>query len=166
MALEMWNLLHLYEYGIVCFSECGGQVVCASFGNKFCHSNLHIIGIELKISHWGHEAFLAYYQHFLPAPKAYTRPVPKFEKHPLFAYFGQKMTPFQPKSLVLRPNKSRFFKQNTFSFSLYNASVTSHSRAPYGLFPGCFEQKSYVHSRGPHGPRAAPYEFGLPVRGP
>ena len=29
-----------------------------------------------------------------------------------------------------------------------NASVTSHSRAPYGLFPGCFEQKSYMHSRG------------------
>ena len=27
-----------------------------------------------------------------------------------------------------------------------NASVTSHSRAPYGLFPGCFEQKSYVHT--------------------
>ena len=50
-----------------------------------------------------------------------------------------------------------------------NASVTSHSRAPYGLFPGfpgCFGQKSYVHSRGPHGPRAAPYEFSLPVRGP
>ena len=46
------------------------------------------------------------------------------------------------------------------------ASVTSHSRAPYRLFPGCFEQKSYVHSRGPHGPRAAPYEFCLPVRGP
>ena len=35
-----------------------------------------------------------------------------------------------------------------------------------GLFTGCFEQKSYVHSRGPHGPRAAPYEFCLPVRGP
>ena len=35
------------------------------------------------------------------------------------------------------------------------------SRAVHGLF----EQKSYVHSRGPHGPRAAPYEFCLPVRG-
>ena len=45
------------------------------------------------------------------------------------------------------------------------ASVTSHSRVPYGLFTGCFEQKSYVHSRGPHGPHAAPYEFCLPVRG-
>ena len=44
------------------------------------------------------------------------------------------------------------------------ASVTSHSRAPYGLFPGCFAQKSYIHSRGPHGPRAAPYTFCLPVR--
>ena len=33
--------------------------------------------------------------------------------------------------------------------------VTSHSRAPFGLFPGCFKQKSYVHSRGPHGLRAA-----------
>ena len=43
-----------------------------------------------------------------------------------------------------------------------DASITSHSRAPYGLFPGCFEQKSYVHSWGPHGPRAAPYEFFLP----
>ena len=43
-----------------------------------------------------------------------------------------------------------------------NASVTSDSRAPYGLFPGCFEQKSYVHSRGLHGPSAAPYEFCFP----
>ena len=32
--------------------------------------------------------------------------------------------------------------------------------------PGCFEQKSYVHSRGPHGPLASPYEFCLPVWGP
>ena len=47
-----------------------------------------------------------------------------------------------------------------------HASVTSYCRAPYGLFPGCFAQKSYVHSRGPHGPRAAPYEFCLPVRCP
>ena len=46
------------------------------------------------------------------------------------------------------------------------AQITSHSRAPYGMFPGCFEQKSYVHSRGPHGPRPAPYEFCFPVRGP
>ena len=33
-------------------------------------------------------------------------------------------------------------------------------RAVPGLFPGWFEQKSYVHSRGPHGPRtnfASPY---------
>ena len=50
----------------------------------------------------------------------------------------------------------------------FNASVTSHSRVPYGpgLFWGCFEQKSCVHSRGPHGPRTAPYEFCLPLRGP
>ena len=47
-----------------------------------------------------------------------------------------------------------------------NASVTSHSRAVPGLFTGCFEQKSYVHSRGPHGSRTAPNEFCLPVRGP
>ena len=45
-------------------------------------------------------------------------------------------------------------------------SVTSHSWAPYGLFSSCFEQKSYVHSRGPHGARAAPYECCLPARGP
>ena len=32
--------------------------------------------------------------------------------------------------------------------------------------PGLFWTKSYVHSRGPHGPRAAPSEFCLPVRGP
>ena len=42
-----------------------------------------------------------------------------------------------------------------------NASVTSHSRAPYGLFLGCFEQKSYVHSWSPGGDRKgsvrAPY---------
>ena len=43
---------------------------------------------------------------------------------------------------------------------------TGCSRAVPGLFPGCFEQKLYVHSWGPHGPRAAPYEFCLPVRGP
>ena len=47
-----------------------------------------------------------------------------------------------------------------------HASVTSHSRAPYGLFPGCFEHKSYLHSRDPHGTRAEPYEFCLPMRGP
>ena len=47
--------------------------------------------------------------------------------------------------------------------SMAYAPVTSHSRAPNGLFPGCFELKSYVHSRGPHGSRAAPYEFCLPV---
>ena len=35
--------------------------------------------------------------------------------------------------------------------ALHNAPVTSHPRAPYGLFPGCFEQKSYVHSRAPCG---------------
>ena len=46
------------------------------------------------------------------------------------------------------------------------APVKSHSRSPYVLLPGCFEQKSYVHSWGPHGPRAAPYELCLPVRGP
>ena len=37
-------------------------------------------------------------------------------------------------------------------------------RAVSGLFPGCFEQKSYVHSRGLYGPRAAPHEFCLSVR--
>ena len=36
-----------------------------------------------------------------------------------------------------------------------------------GKQPCCFEQKSYVHSRGPHGPpRRRRYEFCLPVRGP
>ena len=44
--------------------------------------------------------------------------------------------------------------------------VTSHSRAPYGmfsgLFPGWFEQKLYVHSWGPHRPRAPPYKFCPP----
>ena len=46
-----------------------------------------------------------------------------------------------------------------------NASVTSHSWDPYGLFPGCLEQKSYVHSRDPCGavrilsPRTGPVEF-------
>ena len=49
-----------------------------------------------------------------------------------------------------------------------NASCLSHItppgpvRAVPGLFPGCFEQKSYVQSRGPHLPRAAPYEFASP----
>ena len=47
-----------------------------------------------------------------------------------------------------------------------NAPVTSHPRAPYGLFMGCFEQKSYVHSRGPYGTRAVPYEDCLLVWGP
>ena len=49
-------------------------------------------------------------------------------------------------------------------FMMVNASVTSHSRARCGLFPSCFEQKSHVHSRGPYGPRATPYEFCIPVR--
>ena len=39
-------------------------------------------------------------------------------------------------------------------------------RAVPGLFSGFFKQKSYVHSRGPLWPRAAPYEFCLPIRGP
>ena len=39
-------------------------------------------------------------------------------------------------------------------------------RAFHGLFLGCFEQKSYVHSQGPHWLRAAPYEFCLSIRGP
>ena len=49
--------------------------------------------------------------------------------------------------------------------AIANASVTSHSRDPYGLFPGCLEQKSYVHSRDPCGavrilsPRTGPVEF-------
>ena len=51
-------------------------------------------------------------------------------------------------------------------FLARNAPVTSHSRAPDGLFSGCFEQKSRGHSRGPHGSRAAPPEFCLPARGP
>ena len=41
--------------------------------------------------------------------------------------------------------------------------LQSHHTA--GLFNGCFEQKLYVRSRGPHGPCAASYEFSLPVRG-
>ena len=55
---------------------------------------------------------------------------------------------------------------------LQNSLCSSHItlpgpvRAAPGLFPGCFEQKSYVHSRGTYGLRAAPYEFCLPVRGP
>ena len=38
--------------------------------------------------------------------------------------------------------------------------VTSHSLARHGLFPGCFEQKSYfLHSRGPYRPRTGPVKF-------
>ena len=50
--------------------------------------------------------------------------------------------------------------------SLSHITLPGPVRAVPGLFTGCFEQKSYIHSRGPHGPRAAPYEFRLPVRGP
>ena len=70
------------------------------------------------------------------------------------------------KSLRPRERRRRTNRYKSIKPTPVYASVTSHSRAPYGLFPGCFEQKSYVHSRGPHGPRAAPYEFCLPVRGP
>ena len=41
-----------------------------------------------------------------------------------------------------------------------DAPVTSHSRAPYGMFPGCFEQKSYVHSCLSH--TWAPYDLYHP----
>ena len=57
----------------------------------------------------------------LPA-KAYTMLVLKFENHPLFADFWRKKpqqnTPFQPESLMLRPNKTQLFKQTHF-FLLY-----------------------------------------------
>ena len=60
--------------------------------------------------------------------------------------------------------------QNTIHFGglihLHNAPVKLHSRAQYRLFPGCFEQKSCIHSRDPYGPHAASCEFCLPVRGP
>ena len=45
-----------------------------------------------------------------------------------------------------------------------DASVTSQSRAPYGLIPGCFEQRSYVQSGGPHGPRTHfAYTYGTRI---
>ena len=44
----------------------------------------------------------------------------------------------------------------------FNSGITLPSL--YGLFPGSFEQKSYVHSLGPCGTRAAPYEFCFPYR--
>ena len=40
-----------------------------------------------------------------------------------------------------------------------NASVTSHSQALYGLFLGCFKQKSYVHSWWRHTNFASSYSF-------
>ena len=55
---------------------------------------------------------------------------------------------------------------NVICSCLSHITLPGPVRAVPGLFTGCFEQKSYVHSRGPHGPRAAPYEFYLPVRGP
>ena len=39
-------------------------------------------------------------------------------------------------------------------------------RTVHGLFTGCFQQKSYVHSRGLYGPPAELSEFCLPVRSP
>ena len=50
--------------------------------------------------------------------------------------------------------------------SIHGHHLMPQSHHTPGPRTGCFEQKSYVHSRGPHGPRAAPYEFCLPVRGP
>ena len=47
-----------------------------------------------------------------------------------------------------------------------NASVTSHSQAPYGLFPGCSQAVLNKNRTSTHGSRAAPYEFCLLVRGP
>ena len=56
-------------------------------------------------------------------------------------------------------NKIRWNLNENITFSrewMPNASVTSHSRAPYGLFPGCswavLKKKSHVHSRGRTGP--------------
>ena len=46
-----------------------------------------------------------------PRPnRIYTMLGSKFEKHPVFADFGRrKKPPFQPKSLILRPNKTYIF---------------------------------------------------------
>ena len=51
-------------------------------------------------------------------------------------------------------------------FCISYASVTSHSRARYGLFPGCSRAVLNINRTSTHGPRAAPYECCLSVRGP
>ena len=45
--------------------------------------------------------------------------------------------------------KEKHWSEKIYEYGIYpsNASVISHSRAQFGLFPGCFEQKSYVHLR-------------------
>ena len=43
-----------------------------------------------------------------------------------------------------------------------NAPVTSHSGAPYRLFSGYFEQKSYVHSPSRTGPVRRHTNFASP----
>ena len=54
--------------------------------------------------------------HTLPT-KGCTTLAPKFGRHPLFADFERKKTPlFQPKSLLLMPNKTPLFKQNAIYF--------------------------------------------------
>ena len=49
-----------------------------------------------------------------PAPplatKTYNMLVPKLEKYPLSRILGEKNTPFQPKSLILRSSKTSLFK--------------------------------------------------------
>ena len=63
--------------------------------------------------------YIYIYIYMIPPPpptlptEAHTTLVPKFEKHPLFSEFGRKKkTLFQPKSQILRPNKTPLFKQN------------------------------------------------------
>ena len=64
----------------------------------------------------------AYCVRYTPLPfptKAHTKVVIKCEKHPLFADFGRKNTPFQPKSLIMRPNKTPLFKAKCDFFIIY-----------------------------------------------
>ena len=50
--------------------------------------------------------------------------------------------------------------------AMSNASFTSHSRTPYGLFTGCSRAVLNKNRTSTRGSRAAPYEFCLLVRGP
>ena len=67
------------------------------------------------IQHWFRQVILCV---CIPPPKRITRSYPSSKNTPVSRILDEKKNLFQPKSLILRPNKTPFFKQNAI-FSWY-----------------------------------------------